>query len=390
MKASKPHRKHAKLARPALGRFGRCEWAIMGIPSETIQGLVRQLSVELGSRYKLAYATADDKDADEPVSNDHEQSSILAHAGTFEYTDKINFHRIDFEAHLQDHQFRMLFNDQDLILVNGNHLRAARQIVVVDARKENALWKQSDRLTDVQLFLLAQEAHEIPSYLKEVIDNWSEVPVLKLSDVAAIAAFLKQQMNMLRPPLAGLVLAGGKSQRMGRDKGLLEYYGKPQRDHMMALVKQHCKETYLSVRPGQLAAKEAFVLEDTFIGLGPFGAIASAFRHDPNRAWLVAAVDLPLLDKATLDQLVAGRNPSKLATAFKSPHNAFPEPLMSIWEPRAYPVLLNYLAQGHSSPRKVLIDSDVELLDIEREEALTNVNHPEEFEGIMKQLGKSG
>ena len=122
------------------------------------------------------------------------------------------------------------------------------------------------------------------------------------------------------------------------------------------------------------------IIADTFLELGPFGAILSAFRHDPNAAWLVVACDLPLLDAKTLDFLIKNRNLSAVATAFRSPQSAdsFPEPLITIWEPRAYPILLSFLAQGISCPRKMLINSEIHLLHAPNNEALSNVNTPEE------------
>ena len=49
-------------------------------------------------------------------------------------------------------------------------------------------------------------------------------------------------------------------------------------------------------------------LSDTFTGLGPYGAILSAFREQPDAAWLVIASDLPLLDTGTLEYLKKNRN----------------------------------------------------------------------------------
>ena len=92
---------------------------------------------------------------------------------------------------------------------------------------------------------------------------------------------------------------------------------------------------------------------------------------------------MPLLDEYTISQLAGFRNPSKVATAFNSPANEFPEPLIAIWEPRSYPILLQFLAQGYACPRKVLINSNVELLDAERPEALRNVNKPDEMEDVQ-------
>ncbi|RMD74402.1 MAG: molybdopterin-guanine dinucleotide biosynthesis protein MobA, partial [Bacteroidetes bacterium] len=125
------------------------------------------------------------------------------------------------------------------------------------------------------------------------------------------------------------------------------------------------------------------LLADSFLDLGPFGAILSAFRQNPNAAWLVVACDLPLLDAATLDFLIAARRPGKVATAFRSPTSDFPEPLIAIYEPPAYGRLLQFLAMGYSCPRKMLINSEVALIEAPRPDALRNANTPEEREAIM-------
>ena len=127
-------------------------------------------------------------------------------------------------------------------------------------------------------------------------------------------------------------------------------------------------------------------MKDSFSGLGPFGAILSAFRKYPNHAWLVVACDLPLLDKRTLKFLTENRNTSNIATAFHSPVTNFPEPLITIWEPKSYPVLYQFLAQGYSCPRKVLINSAIHLLEIPDSQAIKNVNTPTEFEEVKNIL----
>ena len=88
------------------------------------------------------------------------------------------------------------------------------------------------------------------------------------------------------------------------------------------------------------------------------------------------------LDKKTLDYLIQHRDSSKVATAFNSPDNEFPEPLITIWEPRSYPVLLSFLTQGYSCPRKVLINSEVKLVDAPDTRVLTNVNSPEDLKEL--------
>ena len=61
----------------------------------------------------------------------------------------------------------------------------------------------------------------------------------------------------------------------------------------------------------------------------------------------------------------------------------FVEPLITIYEPKAYPILLQYLAQGYSCPRKMLINSDVEIVEID-DAFIRNINTPEEFESAKR------
>lgn len=378
----KKHQKHANITKPNIGNFGRNEWAIIGTPCGNIQQLAYRLIEDLQKSYKVAYVDADHKNADEP-DNLEGENPALTHGASMEYTDKISHHRFDTKAKLDTFQFRALFNEQDLVLVNGNHFKAKNQIVVIDARKEKSLEKKLDRLTNVDLILLEGEAKEMYPFLKNHLQEPENIPVLHFSETQKIVEFILGKMISAKPKLHGLVLAGGKSVRMGTDKGALEYHGKPQREYMGDLLNQFCDKTFLSVRSEQKIESAYELLEDKFVGLGPFGAILSAFQKDPNAAWLVVACDLPLLNKASLQFLKEKRNASHLATAFHNPETNFPEPLITIWEPKSYQVLLQFLAQGYSCPRKVLINSEIELLQLENSDVLMNVNDKEGFNRIM-------
>ena len=375
------HQKHANITRPNYGNFGRNEWAIIGTPCGNIQQLAYSLTSILQKKYKVAYVDADHKSGDE----DEIKSPTLKQGGSLEYTDKINYHQFNIDTKLDTYQFRQYFNEQDIVLVNGNHFKAKCQIVVIDPRKEKSLEKKLDRLTDVQLILLEGEAKEIYPFLQKEIKNIDVIPLLHISQKEEIADFIFQKMKVAKPVLNGLVLAGGKSQRMGKDKGAIQYHGKPQREYMGDLLNEICDTTFLSIRPDQEVDSAYPLLEDKFIGLGPFGAILSAFQKNPNTAWLVAACDLPFLNQAALQFLKENRNLTKIATAFHNPETNFPDPLITIWEPKSYPILLNFLAQGFSCPRKVLINSDIQLLNYDAS-ILTNVNDPAAFDEVIKKI----
>ncbi len=377
----KKHQKHAAITRPALGTFGRNEWAIIGTPCGNIQQLAFQIIKALSTQWKIGYV-----DADHAQAAVGSQQSAVGAGATLEYTDKISHHRFDLKEKMDAYQFRPIFNGTDAVIVNGNHFTAKQQIVVIDPKKEDSLKRKLDRLSNVQLFLLSDGIDKPYDFLQENIEGFDKISILQLADVEGVVSFLKDKMNAAIPPANGLVLAGGKSVRMGKDKGLLDFHGMPQRKYMATLLDQFCEKIFLSCRPDQVEelTGEYPILPDTFTGLGPMGAILSAFRDQPDSAWLVVACDLPLLDKSTLEFLMKNRNPSQMATTFRSPVNQFPEPLVTIWEPRSYPVLLQFLAQGYSCPRKALINSPIHILEAPQAAALRNVNTPEELEKVLK------
>ncbi len=180
----------------------------------------------------------------------------------------------------------------------------------------------------------------------------------------------------------GLVLAGGKSTRMGTDKSVMQWHGTEQRYYMADLLRGLCNEVYISCRADQAEQidKQYPVMVDTYSGLGPFGAILSAMTAHKDTAWLVTACDLPLLDAATLQYLLHNRDADTIATTFKSPFDGLPEPLVTIWEPKSLPLLLAFLSEGRSCPRKVLIrnEQQVKILNPPDPNALMNANTEDE------------
>jgi molybdopterin-guanine dinucleotide biosynthesis protein A len=195
----------------------------------------------------------------------------------------------------------------------------------------------------------------------------------------------KPESNKEAPVLNGLVLAGGRSKRMGRDKGLINWHGKEQQYYMADLLKVFCNEVFISCREEQRSLINAGykIIPDRYENLGPYGAILSAFQNNAQCAWLVVACDLPLLDAETLSYLVERRDPKVMATTFKSPHDGLPEPLITIWEPKANNILLASLAKGYQCPRKALINNEIRIIEVKLPDALMNVNTPEEMEKAM-------
>jgi molybdopterin-guanine dinucleotide biosynthesis protein A len=193
-------------------------------------------------------------------------------------------------------------------------------------------------------------------------------------------------------PIYGLVLAGGASSRMQRDKAALPYRGRSQLDRAYELLSRHSVKTFVSVRASQSAeptrAQHPLIV-DSIAGEGPMVGIRSALAAFPDAAWLVLACDLPFLSDAALEQLLRERDPAAFATAYRSAHDGLPEPLCAIWEPSAGAALAEHQAQGGRCPRKFLIRHAVHLVEPRDRQALDNVNTPEEYAQASAALGES-
>ena len=194
---------------------------------------------------------------------------------------------------------------------------------------------------------------------------------------------------MTAPSLYGLVLAGGRSTRMQRDKAALEYAGRSQLERAIELANPLVERLFVSVRRDQtgdpLRARFPQIIDSGEVE-GPIAGIVAAQSRYPDAAWLVLACDLPLLDPATLRHLLRSRRPERQATAYRSSHDGLPEPLCAIYEPSSREAIRNYIANGRDCPRKFLLDSDTALLDQPAPGALDNVNTPKEYDSALHRV----
>lgn len=187
-------------------------------------------------------------------------------------------------------------------------------------------------------------------------------------------------------PLWGLVLAGGLSTRMGTDKGLIAWHGKPQRAHLLDLLRQAGLPACLSIRPDQIsqALPANCLILDAYGAIGPAGALRSAMEAYPERAWLVIACDLPMITADFLHWLIQHRDPEQLFTGCATAFG--PEPLAAIWEPAACELLARHTDAGAYSLRKILKNQPIKLVPPPDPTILLNANSPEEETAIRRIL----
>ena len=186
----------------------------------------------------------------------------------------------------------------------------------------------------------------------------------------------------------GLVLAGGKSRRMGRDKALLERDGQSQLAYMVELLNGSVDKVFVSTRPDQKNDEERGQYEqivDRYDDLGPVAGILSALHEYPEVDWLVVACDLPNIDEQTLTHLLQQRDGEQLFTAYISSHDGLPEPLCAVYHSGCTEIVEQFVDAGVNCPRKILIRSETRLLEQPDPRSLDNVNTPDDLQNSVLQ-----
>lgn len=192
------------------------------------------------------------------------------------------------------------------------------------------------------------------------------------------------------PPILGLVLAGGRSRRMGQDKASLIWEGQCLWRRQAELLRQCGLPLVISVRPEQdlpgLRTNDFEVIPDSVTDAGPLAGFLSAWAHYPEHALLTVACDLPLLDLQTIEHLLQHRSPDCFATAYASANDGLPEPLCALYEPSAHVIMQEHMAADRRCPRKILIQggAQVSLLQLPKPTALENANTPEDLARLRR------
>ncbi len=166
--------------------------------------------------------------------------------------------------------------------------------------------------------------------------------------------------------IAGIVLAGGKSSRMGENKALLDYNGRPLLDHMIGILEQTgLSDIYVS------GAFEGYrCIPDSAPHAGPAQAIADIFAAlDDYAGALFIPVDMPLLPVDALHLLLAQKRGAYFEGA----------PLPA------------FIAKPHSQERfrsvkEILAAGEIKAIALppEFESCMGNANTPEEWQKVSR------
>ncbi len=182
--------------------------------------------------------------------------------------------------------------------------------------------------------------------------------------------------------VTGIILAGGASKRMGKDKGLCDFKGKPLVQHSINILEPICKTILISTNNNSGYKQFGFeTVGDEFRNIGPIGGIYSSLKQSPNNDNLVISCDTPFLDGDLLKTVLSFRQSYDIVVP--QYRNSYFEPLAAYYSREIIPVLLDSISKKDYKLinlfekvrfRSVSIDADAENIN-----RFKNINTPKDL-----------
>lgn len=183
--------------------------------------------------------------------------------------------------------------------------------------------------------------------------------------------------------LTGIILAGGKSQRMGTDKGLLLLKGKPFVTHIYEALKPIVGDNIVVVSSNaDYDALGYNRIEDMIADKGPVGGLYTALKQSKTKFNLVLSVDVPLVSTELLQWLVAKHEDSFMVTQVQVQDKA--SPLIAVYDRSIRILLGEHLAGNQLKLRDVIAEVNHQTLEVPSKwsKQVQNINTEEDYKKI--------
>lgn len=177
--------------------------------------------------------------------------------------------------------------------------------------------------------------------------------------------------------ITGIVLAGGMSSRMGQDKSLMVFNGKPLVQHAVDTLKTICRQVVISSNRPEYAFTGCEVWPDEIEIQAPIAGIYTCIRRSATERNIILSCDMPLVDSRLFDYLIT------LDTGFDAiipVHGRGMEPLCGVYNKTAVPALAANIAEKQFGMQQFIRNTASRLieigpgLDFYRDNLFTNIN----------------
>ncbi len=181
--------------------------------------------------------------------------------------------------------------------------------------------------------------------------------------------------------VTAIILAGGKSRRMGTDKALLEVEGSTMLSRAIELCKKVTSAIIISSNNQKHHEFGFPVVVDEFLDCGPMGGIAACLKVSKTQWNLVLSVDSAFVKSEFLSFLLSETSNFDAVVPYSKQGK---EPLIALYNKTALPYLEENLTAGNYRVNHLLNNINTRWVDAQKwvekyPKIFCNLNHPEDL-----------
>ena len=161
--------------------------------------------------------------------------------------------------------------------------------------------------------------------------------------------------------IGGIILAGGKSSRMGKDKVFLSYQGKMLIQHSLDLAQAVCAQVLISANGQGFDRFHLPIVRDEIGGCGPIGGIYSTLKH-ADLGWnFVLSCDTPFVSREVVERLIMNIADFDCIVPI---HGSLKEPLVALYHKKANPKIKKFISKGVFKLKVLVTELNTKLVDV--------------------------
>ncbi|GET26919.1 molybdenum cofactor guanylyltransferase [Prolixibacter sp. NT017] len=161
--------------------------------------------------------------------------------------------------------------------------------------------------------------------------------------------------------LGGIVLSGGKSMRMGQDKGFVLFDGKPLVQYAIDLLGKFTSDIIISANHEEYRKLGYPVVEDEFTDCGPAAGLYSSLKASSHDWNLILSCDVPLVNEEALTLLLDQRRGKGAVPV----HEGKLEPLVALYHRDLYKVFEKSIINGNFQLRGIIKQAEIHLVSFD-------------------------
>jgi len=187
--------------------------------------------------------------------------------------------------------------------------------------------------------------------------------------------------------IGGIILAGGKSSRMGQDKALMKIGDKTLIEYVYEIINTFTSEILISSNTNDYSFLNCEIIPDIYQNIGPMAGIHASLKNSKYDKNIVISCDTPFISKKIILELIKASSSYDITI---SRNNKFIEPLIGIYNKNILEYLDNAISNNKYSIQKFIHSSNHNIIDIDKiildesKNSFININNQKEFLNAQK------